>query len=303
MSSAPQSEQKNFKDVLVASLGATVPPPVVKLRLTTEDVARADLRQPGTLTKLLKQLNRPQQPHQQKRMSRGSACQRCRLMKRRCDGRSPCISCILSGETCTNSKQPAEPTTLESAESLSQALSISSEPPMSHGHLVPSLSPKPAAAHPQRPSLGAMTSGSPATSGACPQMDFSSPANTSLPSATRTEPWPPLLGPLLPSADVLCQPLPPPSAQRPPSLLPSHNVGFSACGAPASSLGSLDIQALLSFLSANTANASSLSALAPPLLDFLPPPPIAPALPAAPAAWLLGGVAWSGAEWGRADQS
>eukprot|EP00961_Rhodomonas_salina_P032682 440726-Rhodomonas_salina.1 len=96
MSSAPQSEQKNFKDVLVASLGATVPPPVVKLRLTTEDVARADLRQPGTLTKLLKQLNRPQQPHQQKRMSRGSACQRCRLMKRRCDGRSPCISCILS---------------------------------------------------------------------------------------------------------------------------------------------------------------------------------------------------------------
>jgi len=55
--------------------------------------------------------------------TRTRACQRCRLMKRKCDGRDPCRSCVLIGLACTLSVDDEGPDYLQ--KSISQDTSTS----------------------------------------------------------------------------------------------------------------------------------------------------------------------------------
>eukprot|EP00961_Rhodomonas_salina_P131354 1767884-Rhodomonas_salina.1 len=119
--SAPQSDV-NFKDALTTSL--TSQPP--RARLTTEDVG-SNLQQPGHLTKLLKKVN----GSNEKRIKRGSACRRCRVQKRRCDGSFPCGMCLIGGETCekqdeVNGSSPSPATVVSRGSSLHNQQSESS---------------------------------------------------------------------------------------------------------------------------------------------------------------------------------
>lgn len=84
-----------FGNFLIASSQATFLTSCV--RLTQDDILRVDLNQAGIVKKLLRKLHRSGL----KRSSPGSACTRCRFLKKGCDGDFPCSNCALAGGTCT----------------------------------------------------------------------------------------------------------------------------------------------------------------------------------------------------------
>lgn len=151
----------DFRKALVSSLGAPAAKPVV--RLTAEDIARANLHQPGydaylhaccaksspdiaayggarTLSRLLKKLERVSHV----RNARGSACQRCRSQKKRCDGGGPCSLCAAAGTNCSNCNKDPEGLEIspqDATDFLETLTHPSPEPPLSRTFVASPVSP------------------------------------------------------------------------------------------------------------------------------------------------------------------
>eukprot|EP00961_Rhodomonas_salina_P059547 799813-Rhodomonas_salina.1 len=144
----------DFKSALIASFRvAAAATPCV--RLTQDDIVRTDLNQAGNVKRLLRKLHRSGQ----KRSAPGSACTRCRVLKKSCDGGFPCSNCVMADGICVKHKERSvtRRSSLSSADLVVPSLEIPNcpEPPISQG-LVSCFSPKADTTDPMLPSLGGM---------------------------------------------------------------------------------------------------------------------------------------------------